>query len=124
VEVLQRNRCIYSPRVSDLILRGYRRHQVDPASPTISRLSPREREILQLAAEGKTSKEVALTLNVTAKTVDTHRSNILTKLGLHSIAELVLYAVRNNIIQVQRPTVLQFPPPGNGHAEEVNQVAY
>jgi hypothetical protein len=58
-------------------------------------------------AEGKTSKEVAVILNVAVKTADTHRSNILLKLKLHSIAELVLYAVRNEIVHVQLPAVIR-----------------
>ena len=58
----------------------------------------REREILQLLAEGKTNKEVAAGLNISPYTVETHRGNILEKLGLHSAAELILYAVRKGII--------------------------
>ena len=61
-------------------------------------LSPREREILQLLAEGKTNKEVAASLFISPYTVETHRGNILEKLGLHSAAELILYAVRKGII--------------------------
>ena len=60
-----------------------------------------------MVAEGKTSKEVAVILNVTVKTADTHRSNILLKLRLHSIAELVLYAVRNEIVHVQLPDMVR-----------------
>jgi hypothetical protein len=63
-------------------------------------------------AEGKTSKEVAVILNVAVKTADTHRSNILLKLKLHSIAELVLYAVRNEIVHVPLPSVVRSPNPG------------
>ena len=123
VEILQRHRCVFSPRVSDLILHGYRRNQANPSATTISKLSPREREVVQLTAGGKTSKEVALALNVTVKTVDSHRSNIFNKLGLHSTVEVV-HAVRNNIIQVQPSTVLHFPQPGNGHATAAPQMTY
>jgi len=63
------------------------------------RLTPREREVVQLVAEGQTSKAVAQRLNISVKTVDAHRVNILRKLGLHSVSELVRYAVRNQIIQ-------------------------
>jgi hypothetical protein len=55
---------------------------------------------VQLLAEGKSTKEVAVHLNLSVKTAETHRSNIMRKLGLHSVSELVLYAVRNNIVQV------------------------
>ena len=99
-------------RVSDLILHGYlRRHRIGPAAPEVPKLSPREREVVQLIGEGKTTKEVAMILNVTVKTAETHRSNIMFKLKLHSIVELVLYAVRNEIIRVQLPAVLHFPNP-------------
>ena len=66
-------------------------------------LTPREREIVQLLAEGKSTKEVAVALGLSVKTAETHRSNIMRKLNLHSISELVLYAVRNNIVQVVQP---------------------
>ena len=62
-------------------------------------LTPRERQVVQLLAEGKSTKEVATLLNLSVKTAETHRSNIMGKLGLHSISEVVLYAVRNNIVQ-------------------------
>ena len=61
-------------------------------------LTTREREVLQLLAEGKTNKEVAPILNLSLYTVETHRSNILQKLNLHSGAELILYAVRKGVI--------------------------
>ena len=113
VESLQRNKFTFSPRVSDLIMDCYlQRHRVSPAAAKAPRLSPREREVVQLVAEGKTSKEVAVILNVAVKTADTHRSNILLKLKLHSIAELVLYAVRNEIVHVPLPSVVRSPNPG------------
>jgi DNA-binding NarL/FixJ family response regulator len=71
---------------------------VTGSTPT-GRLTPREREILQLVAEGHTSKEVATHLGVSVKTVEAHRSNIMNKLNLHSASQLVLYAVRNKIVQ-------------------------
>jgi DNA-binding NarL/FixJ family response regulator len=65
-----------------------------------NRLTPREREIVQLLAEGKSTKEVAVALGLSVKTAETHRSNIMRKLQLHSVSDLVLYAVRNNIVHV------------------------
>jgi len=109
VEAMQRQKTIFSPRVSDLIIDGYKRHRLAPVPDNLTRLSPREREVVQLVAEGKASKEIAAILDVSLSTAETHRSNILRKLQLHSIAELVLYAVRNGIIHVQLPPVLQFP---------------
>jgi len=61
-------------------------------------LSPRQRETLQLLAEGKTNKEVATILNISVKTVETHRANIMLKLDLHSVTDLVHYAIRNEIV--------------------------
>src|ERR1700680_3181819 len=112
VEALERYECTFSSRVSDLIMNGYlRRYRLGPAAAKLTKLSPREREVLQLLGEGKTSKEVAILLNVKVKTAETHRSNIMLKLNLHSIVELVLYAVRNEIVHVQLPAVAALPPP-------------
>ena len=75
----------------------------DPATlPELpqQRLTPREREVVQLLAEGKSTKEAAVTLGMSVKTAETHRSNIMRKLNLHSISQLVLYAVRNNLVQI------------------------
>ena len=74
-------------------------------------MTPREREIVQLLAEGKSTKEVASHLNLSIKTAETHRSNIMRKLNLHSVSALVLYAVRNNMVQVaiSPPSVLASP---------------
>jgi DNA-binding NarL/FixJ family response regulator len=112
VEAMQRCKSIFSPRVSELIMDGYKRHRVDPDAAKLPKLSPREREVVQLVSEGKASKEVAAILHVTLATAETHRSNIMRKLKLHSIAELVLYAVRNEIVHVHSAAVLRFPNPG------------
>jgi DNA-binding NarL/FixJ family response regulator len=68
-----------------------------------SNLTSREHEVVQLVAEGKTTKEVAVALCLSVKTAETHRSNIMRKLDLHSVSELVLYAVRNDIVHVPDP---------------------
>jgi DNA-binding NarL/FixJ family response regulator len=112
VEAMQRSKSIFSSRVSDLIMDGYKRHRVDANAARLPKLSPREREVVQLVSEGKASKEVAAILNVTLATAETHRSNILRKLKLHSIAELVMYAVRNEIVHVHSADVLRFPNQG------------
>ena len=64
----------------------------------MSHLTAREREIVQLLAEGQTNKEVAVALGVSVKTVDAHRANVMHKLDLHSVTDLVRYAIRNHII--------------------------
>ena len=71
----------------------------DGAKPPRPRLTPREREILQLLTEGKSNKEVASLLGISVNTAEAHRANIMLKLGLHSLAELVHYAIRNQIIK-------------------------
>jgi DNA-binding NarL/FixJ family response regulator len=71
----------------------------EPHKSSRSRLTAREREILQLLAEGKSNKEIAALLGISVNTAEAHRANIMLKLGFHSITELVVYAVRNKIIQ-------------------------
>jgi DNA-binding NarL/FixJ family response regulator len=70
----------------------------DSAKSPRSRLTPREREILQLLAEGKSNKEVASLLGISVNTAEAHRANIMLKLNFHSLAELIMYAVRNKIV--------------------------
>jgi DNA-binding NarL/FixJ family response regulator len=107
VEALRRGKIYFTPKVGSMVLEGYlHRDAKAPAEPpAVSRLTPREREIVQLLAEGKSSKEVAVALGLSVKTAETHRSNIMRKLDLHSTSALVLYAVRNNIVQVLSPTL-------------------
>jgi DNA-binding NarL/FixJ family response regulator len=83
-----------SPAVSDAVLSDYRKHVTDP----IDLLSSREREVLQLIAEGKTNKEIANVLNLSVYTVEAHRGRVMEKLNLHSTGELVRFAVRNGLI--------------------------
>ena len=73
---------------------------IEPGNPDEQPpLSHREREVLQLLAEGKSSKEVAVALGLSVKTAETHRANIMRRLDCHSVSELVRYAIRNNIIE-------------------------
>jgi DNA-binding NarL/FixJ family response regulator len=83
-----------SPSVSDAVLNDYRRHVTDP----IDLLSSREREVLQMIAEGKTNKDIAGILNLSVYTVDAHRGHIMEKLNLHSVNELVRFAVRCGLV--------------------------
>jgi len=83
-----------SPAVSNAVLDDYRRHVTNP----IDLLTSREREVLQLLAEGKTNKEIAGVLNLSVYTVEAHRGRIMEKLNLHSINELVRFAVRNGLV--------------------------
>ena len=83
-----------SPAISDAVLTDYRRHVTDP----LDLLSSREREVLQMIAEGKTNKEIASALNLSVYTIDAHRGKIMEKLNLHSTGELVRFAVRNGLV--------------------------
>jgi len=100
IEALQNNKTFFTARVAEMVLSGYRGHNGTAKKNLLPNLTPREREVVQLLAEGRSTKEVASHLDLSVKTAETHRSNIMRKLGLHSVSELVLYAVRNSIIQV------------------------
>ena len=91
--------------MTDLVLAGFldrQRGSPKDVSKGVSvggaTLTQREREVLQLIAEGRSNKEVATALGIGVKTVETHRANLMTKLDLHSVADLVRYAIRNGII--------------------------
>jgi DNA-binding NarL/FixJ family response regulator len=101
VEALANHRPFFTARAAEMLLDGFRRPQndIDPDTVIRNRLTAREREIVQLLAEGKSSKEVAVALGISVKTAETHRANIMRKLELHSVSELVRYAVRNQIIE-------------------------
>ena len=99
IEALQHNRTFFTTKVAQMVLDGYLHPDSEvPSSKHL--LTPREREVIQLLAEGKTSKEVAVALNLSVKTAETHRTNLMRKLDLHSVADLTLYAVRNGIVQI------------------------
>jgi DNA-binding NarL/FixJ family response regulator len=83
-----------SPAVSDAVLTDYRRHVTDP----LDLLTTREREVLQMIAEGKTNKEIATTLNLSVYTIEAHRGRVMEKLNLHSTGELVRFALRSGLI--------------------------
>jgi len=99
VESLARHEPFFTSKVSEIVLEGFLSGST-PGKPMGPKdLTPREREVVQLLAEGKANKEVATLLNISVKTVETHRTNIMQKLDLHSVSELVRYAIRNNIIE-------------------------
>jgi DNA-binding NarL/FixJ family response regulator len=109
VEALQLRRTFFTTRVSQMVLDGFLDRDISDgrdAGPekkedeTAAILTGREREVIQLLAEGKTSKEVAVALHLSVKTAETHRTNLMRKLDLHSVADLTRYAVRNGIVQV------------------------
>lgn len=101
VDAVRRNKTFFTAKVAQMVLDGYldKKPRRNDADSTASRLTPRQREIVQLLAEGKSSKEVVSALNLSVKTAETHRANIMRRLDCHSVSELVRYAVRNNIVQ-------------------------
>ncbi|MGC8760820.1 MAG: response regulator [Bryobacteraceae bacterium] len=94
VRAVARGEGYIAPAVADSVLSDYRQHVSDP----LDLLTAREREVLQLIAEGKTNKEIAALLNLSVYTVDAHRGRIMEKLNLHSAGELVRFAVRKGLI--------------------------
>jgi two-component system, NarL family, response regulator NreC len=86
-----------SPKITDVVIKEYI-HNI-PANETtaFSALTAREREVLQLLAEGKTTKQIAVYLNISIKTIETHRQQVMEKLNMHSIAELTKYAIREGL---------------------------
>jgi len=101
VESLGMHRPFFTAKVSEMMMDGLRGDKPrEVRSDARGRLTGRQREIVQLLAEGKTSKEVAVALNISVKTAETHRANIMRRLELHSVSELVRYAVKNQIIEV------------------------
>ena len=100
VRSVSEGKSFFSPAVSKTLLEDYVRQLRERGQEdSYELLTTREREILQLLAEGKSNKDVANLLNLSLYTVETHRSNILQKLGLHTIPDLILYAVRKGIIK-------------------------
>lgn len=100
VRAVSEGKSFFSPVIGKMLLEDYvRQVREKEVEDSYDLLTPREREILQLLAEGKTNKEVANVLGLSPHTIETHRGNILEKLNLHSVPELILYAVRKGIIQ-------------------------
>ena len=100
VKAVLKGQPFFSGKISEMLLRGYldggRAAQPESSVPS---LTPREREVVQLLAEGKSSKEVASILGTSPATVETQRAKIMQKLDLHSVTDLVRYAIRNHIIE-------------------------
>jgi DNA-binding NarL/FixJ family response regulator len=99
IRAVAAGKSFFSPSVGRVLLQDYmRKLERTGAEDSYELLSPREREVLQLVAEGKSSKEIALLLSLSVYTVETHRAKVMQKLNLHNIPELILYAVRKGII--------------------------
>jgi DNA-binding NarL/FixJ family response regulator len=101
VESLSRHQPFFTPGVSELLLSAYFHPERSTTGHTAAALAltPREREVVQLIAEGKSSKEIATALNISEATAETHRTNLMRKLDIHSVSEIVRYAIRNHLIE-------------------------
>jgi DNA-binding NarL/FixJ family response regulator len=91
-----------SPRIADVVVDDYIRRLPGTEPSAFAKLTPREREVLQLMAEGRATKEIAADLKVSVKTIETHRRQIMEKLDIHSVAELTKYAVREGLTSLER----------------------
>jgi RNA polymerase sigma factor (sigma-70 family) len=99
IRAVYRGKSFFSPAVSRMLVEDYVRQLQDrDLEDSYDLLTPREREILQLVAEGKSNKDIANILGLSVYTVETHRSNMMEKLNLHTVPELILYAVRKGVI--------------------------
>ncbi len=104
VDALRRDKTFFTPKVAQMVLQGYLGRPAKESHEDRNRknglvLTARQKQILQLLAEGNSSKEVAMALNISVKTAETHRANIMRRLDCHSVTELVRYAIRNHIIE-------------------------
>jgi DNA-binding NarL/FixJ family response regulator len=117
-EALRNGKTFFTPRFGHLILDGtLRPHSaIKSSSPSVVSLTAREREVVYLLGAGKSTREVAAALDMAVKTAETHRAHIMHKLNLHSITDLVLYAVRNGIVTAPGPG-RDSVGNGNGHCE-------
>jgi DNA-binding NarL/FixJ family response regulator len=97
IQAVAANQVYLSPRITRVVLSEYLGKQPISNASVFSVLTPREREVLQLMAEGKTSKEIAYSLDLSVKTVEAHRQKIMEKSNIHSIAELTKYAIREGL---------------------------
>jgi DNA-binding NarL/FixJ family response regulator len=99
VKALVVDRTFFTPKVAQKVMHGHLDKAPKPGEEEFSPITGRQREVLQLLAEGKSSKEVANILGISFKTAETHRANLMRKLNCHSLAEIVRYAIRNQIVE-------------------------
>jgi DNA-binding NarL/FixJ family response regulator len=95
ISAVQSGVAFFTAKVAEVVLEG----DLDKSGLASSRLTPRQREIIQLLAEGQSSKEIAVELGLSVKTAETHRANLMKRLNCHTASEIVRYAIRNNIIE-------------------------
>lgn len=101
VKAVLANQTYLSPEITGPIMEDYVRHLAKSDVSGFSVLTPREREIIQLLAEGNTSRQIASSLHLSVKTVETHRQQIMSKLNVHSVADLIKYAIREGLTSLE-----------------------
>jgi DNA-binding NarL/FixJ family response regulator len=99
---VRRGETYLSPTISKEVLARHRRQSLDPKADNVKTLTPRMREIVQLIAEGRSTKEIAFLLNLSVKTIETHRMHLMARLDLHDVAGVVRYALRTGLISAER----------------------
>lgn len=101
LEAVSSSQRYLSPRITDVVLDDYVRRQGTDKPEAVARLSSRDRQIIQMLAEGRTIKQIAITLHISPKTADANRRKIMSKLGVSNMADLVKYAVREGITSLE-----------------------
>ncbi|MEO7598372.1 MAG: response regulator transcription factor [Opitutus sp.] len=99
---VRRGETYLSPTISKEVLARHRQQSMDPKADSVKVLTPRMREIVQLIAEGRSTKEIAFLLNLSVKTIETHRMHLMARLDLHDVAGVVRYALRTGLISADR----------------------
>jgi len=97
IKTVMKGQTYLSPCISGVVVEYILRNKLKTEATVFSTLTDREREVLQLMAEGRTSKEIATQLNLSVKTIESHRMNIMEKLNIHTVAELTKYAIREGL---------------------------
>jgi DNA-binding NarL/FixJ family response regulator len=101
IEAMRKNGYYLSPKITDVVVEDYISEQTLPDKSLLDGLTTREREIIQFVAEGRTTKQIALHLNVSPKTADANRRHVMTKLGINNVAQLTKYAIREGLTSVE-----------------------
>ncbi|MBS4028014.1 MAG: response regulator transcription factor [Ignavibacteriales bacterium] len=102
IQTVMRGKMYITGEITDVVVRGYLHKNESNHDDVVPELTPREKEIIQLIAEGKATKEIAALLHVSVSTVDTHRQHIMEKLHLHSVADIVKFAIRKGLTSVEK----------------------
>ncbi|HFE63423.1 MAG TPA: response regulator transcription factor, partial [Caldithrix sp.] len=101
IRVVKSGKIYLSTNISDLLIKDYIRNIKDEETSYLAKLSEREREVLQLLAEGKNVKQIAAKLDISDKTVETHRQHIMRKLEIYNLADLIKFALREGITTLE-----------------------